>query len=108
MTDLRKIVRGRPCYMRLDGCTHNPEQTVLAHIRRGNVAGAGQKPSDLCAVPMCDSCHSQYDGRTRSALSRDQLDANALRALMQWLVWLEKAGHVSSRQLDNEFMGEES
>lgn len=107
MTNLRQLARGKPCYMRLPGCSHNTEQTVLAHIRRGNVAGMGAKPSDLCAIPVCDPCHSQYDGRVPSPFTRTQLDAEALRALVQWLTWLEKAGHVSSRDLDNEFMGNE-
>ena len=87
--DLRDIAEGQKCYLRLPGCTHDREQTVLAHIRRGNVAGVGQKPPDVCAVPMCDHCHGTYDGRYRAnGMTRAELDAEALRAQNQWLAWL--------------------
>jgi hypothetical protein len=87
--DLRKLARGKPCYLRLQGCTHNTEQTVLAHIRRGGIAGTGIKPPDVCALPMCEHCHGVYDGRYKAhSYTREQLDAEALRGLVQWLAWL--------------------
>jgi hypothetical protein len=86
---IRKLAKSQPCFMRLEGCTHDNEQTVLAHIRRGNVAGVGQKPVDVFAVPMCETCHGKFDGRYRAhGYSRAELDAEALRALGQWLDWL--------------------
>lgn len=89
--NLREFARGKPCFMRLEGCTHDREQTVLAHIRRGNVAGIGQKPADVFAIPMCDQCHGRFDGRYRAhGYSRAELDAEALRALGQWLSYLWK------------------
>jgi hypothetical protein len=85
MTDLRKLARGKPCYMRLPSvCTHNTEQTVLAHLRRGNVAGVGEKPNDLCGLPACEACHSALDGRLK----------DALRGLCQWLSFLVTNGHI--------------
>lgn len=96
MTDLRALARGKPCYLRLPAvCTHNTEQTVLAHLRRGNVAGVGQKPNDLCAMPACEPCHSALDGRLKTMHSRVQIDADALRGLCQWLTWLHDNGHIS-------------
>lgn len=87
--NLRKFARDKPCFLRLPGCSHDREQTVLAHIRRGNVAGIGQKPADIFAVPMCDHCHGVFDGRYRATVySRAELDAEVLRALGQWLSYL--------------------
>jgi hypothetical protein len=91
---LRKLAKGKPCFMRLEGCTHDTEQTVLAHIRRGNVAGIGQKPVDVFAIPMCDACHGRFDGRTRTSLTRPELDAEALRALGQWLTYLWREEYI--------------
>ncbi len=87
--NLRAFARGKPCYLRLVGCTHDTEQTVLAHIRRGNIAGVGQKPCDAAAFPCCDHCHGIYDGRYKAhGYTRIELDAEALRALCQWLAYL--------------------
>jgi len=62
--DLRRMARGQECKVRIIGvCNHNPETTVLAHIRRGGVAGVGQKPPDLVGVWACSSCHDYIDGR---------------------------------------------
>lgn len=91
MKSLRNLAQGKPCYLRLMGCTHDPEQTVLAHIRRGNVAGMGQKPVDVFAFPACDYCHGVFDGRYKAHnYTRTELDAEALRALGQWLDYLWK------------------
>jgi hypothetical protein len=87
--NLREFAQGKPCYLRLEGCTHDTAQTVLAHIRRGGIAGVGQKPVDVCAFPACDACHGKYDGRYRAhGYTRAELDAEALRALAQWLDYL--------------------
>jgi len=88
---LRSIAKDRPCYLRLQGCTHDTAQTVLAHIRRGGIAGMGQKPCDLAAVPCCEFCHGCYDGRYKThGYTRAELDAEMLRAHCQWLDWLWK------------------
>ena len=86
MTNLRKLAKGRDCMLRLPGiCNSNPETTVLAHIRRG-FHGMGIKPVDFCAVWACSDCHDVYDGRVQvEGWSRQELDANALRALCQQL-----------------------
>ncbi len=66
MSKLRKAAQGMPCMVRLPGiCNHNPETTVLAHLRRGGVAGVGQKPVDLVGVWACSRCHDAIDGRMR-------------------------------------------
>lgn len=95
MSALKEAARGQNCYLRLPNiCTFKPEQTALCHIRRGNIAGRGQKPSDFCAVPLCFECHQAYDQRAYKELSRDQLDAEMLRALVQWLSYLDSKGLV--------------
>lgn len=86
---LRTIAKGQPCFLRLyPFCTHNTEETVLAHIRRGNTAGGGMKPADINGCPACARCHAVYDGEKQTEYSRDQLDAEMLRAHCQWLDWL--------------------
>lgn len=84
--NLRKLAKGQECMLRLPGiCNWNPETTVLAHIRRG-FFGMGTKPVDWCGVWMCSDCHDAYDGRVEwEGWGRDELDANALRALCQQL-----------------------
>jgi hypothetical protein len=89
------LARNQQCYMRLPGvCNGNPETTVLAHIRRGNLGGTGLKPVSIFAVPMCFDCHNAYDARCRTKYSRTELDAEALRALGQWLAWLWKEEYL--------------
>lgn len=62
--DLRKLAKGKPCMVRIPYvCNGDAETTVLAHIRRANIAGIGQKASDLCGVWACSDCHDVIDGR---------------------------------------------
>ena len=81
MTDLRAAAKGRDCQCRFPGiCNHNPETVVLAHIRRGGVAGTGYKPrSDLVGVLACSACHDELDGRTRH-IERSVLDGYLIDA----------------------------
>jgi hypothetical protein len=86
---LRQLAEGKPCYLRLyPFCTHNAQQTVLAHIRRGNTAGGGMKPADINGVPACAKRHAVYDGEAQKIFTRTELDAEMLRAHVQWLAWL--------------------
>lgn len=64
--DLRKLAKGKPCMVRIPGvCNHNPETTVLAHIRMAGITGVGQKAPDLLAAWACSSCHTYIDGRAK-------------------------------------------
>lgn len=92
--NLRYYVQGRHCYLRLPGCTHDPATTVLAHLRRGNVAGGGQKPPDICALPLDSYCHDVVDGRIKTSMTRQEIDAELLRAYVQWLADLWTNGIV--------------
>lgn len=89
--DLRKLAEHQQCYLRLyPFCRPEPGNVVLAHIRRGGTAGGGQKPADINGVPACFYCHKVYDGEKQPMYSRDQLDAEMLRAHCQWLDFLWK------------------
>lgn len=70
--------------VRLPGvCNFDETTTVLAHVRRGGVAGMGQKPPDLCGVWACSACHDVIDGRV-SAPNGD-CEAEVLAALCRTL-----------------------
>src|SRR5262245_60912265 len=90
MTSLRTYARGKRCYLRLPGCSHDPEQTVLAHLRIGGIAGTGIKPPDICALPLDDYCHGIVDGRIKTELTQCEIRAELLRAYLQWLNDLHK------------------
>lgn len=89
---LRTYARGKSCYLRLSGCSHDPEQTSLAHLRIGNIAGTGIKPPDICGLPLDDYCHGVVDGRIKTTLSKEHIRAELLRALCQWLadLWADE------------------
>lgn len=89
MSNLRTFARGKPCMVRTHACNHDTETTVLAHIRRANIAGMGQKPPDTCAVWACSSCHDLIDGRTHG-YSREAIDSMVLAALCRQLAWYDK------------------
>lgn len=62
MTDLRKAARGRPCMVRLPGiCNHDPDTTVLAHVRLIGVSGMGTKAHDALGTWACSDCHYHCD-----------------------------------------------
>lgn len=88
--DLRQFAKGKPCMVRLVGiCNFREETTVLAHIRRANVAGMGQKPPDTCAVWACSACHDEIDRRTRNR-KLDEIAPDLLDALIRQLAWYDK------------------
>ena len=61
--NLRKFARGKRCQLRTPFCNHDPETTVLCHLRMAGVAGTGQKPPDLIGIHACSRCHDVLDGR---------------------------------------------
>jgi hypothetical protein len=81
---LRELARGERCYIGTPECSRDPERVVLCHIRRGNVAGVGQKPHDVLALPGCDVCNAISDGNMKSQWSRDEVDAAILMGLVMW------------------------
>jgi len=81
---LREAARGQPCTLRLPCCNHDPETTVLAHLRLFGMAGIGEKPDDWCAVFACSACHDAIDrrgGETAGLYGHEDL----LRAMIETL-----------------------
>lgn len=60
----RQSAKGKPCTLNLVGCNHDPETTVLCHLRLFSQAGLGAKPHDCCAVYGCSACHEKLDRTT--------------------------------------------
>jgi hypothetical protein len=85
--NLRKLARGERCYIGCPECCGDPARVVLCHIRRGNVAGVGQKPHDILGLPGCDICNAISDGGMKSVWTRDEVDAAILKG---WAIWLSK------------------
>lgn len=86
--NLRQLARGERCYIGCPECCRDPERTVLCHVRRGNVAGVGQKPHDLLALPGCDICNAISDGGMKSVWSRAEIDSAILKGFVIWLLKL--------------------
>lgn len=63
---LRASAKGQPCSLRLSCCNHDPETTVLAHLRFFGWAGVAEKPDDYLAVFACSSCHDEIDRRSNA------------------------------------------
>ena len=72
-TALRQSASGEQCTLRLGCCNHNPETTVLAHLRLFSMAGMGAKPPDWCAVFACSACHDALDGRSHEPWGWDDV-----------------------------------
>lgn len=95
--NLRKRAQGKPCYLRLPGvCEGGTETVVLCHIRRGGVAGMGQKPPDLCGLPACFSCHNELDKRSNmGGFTANEIDGYTLEGHQRWLAECQKQGWVT-------------
>lgn len=90
ITKLRKLAKGRVCLINTPECSHDPERTMLCHIRRGNTGGMGLKPHDLLALPGCDMCNAVTDGNIRSAWSKSEIDQAILVGYAIWMDYLLK------------------
>lgn len=66
-TRARLAARGEDCQLRLSCCNHDPETTVLAHIRMFGWAGTAQKPPDYLGIFACSACHDALDRRSNDA-----------------------------------------
>jgi hypothetical protein len=92
---LRKAARGRECMVRLIGiCNHNPETTVLAHIRMPGISGMGIKADDLLGAWACSSCHDAIDRRSHTDLDRDYVRLAHLEGMARTITILRNEGIV--------------
>jgi len=96
MTDLRKLARGKPCLVRLPGCSGNCETVVLAHYRMSGICGMGMKPPDIFAAWCCDHCHSIADGRQRPPpnYTRNDVRLALAEGVIRTLYELDKMGEL--------------
>jgi hypothetical protein len=93
--NLRNAAKGRPCMVRLpDICNHNPETTVLAHIRMAGLSGMGIKADDLLGSWACSSCHDAIDRRSHIDLDRDYVRLAHLEGMARTIAQLRKEGIV--------------
>lgn len=90
---MRANARGQRCELMLDCCNHDPETTVLAHLRMFGWAGMAEKPHDFLAVFACSACHDALDHRG-SKIDVDPWDV--VRAL----------GNTLIRQYEAHLLGE--
>ena len=70
-------------------CNFDSSTTVLAHLRRGSVAGMGQKPPETCADLACSACHDAIDRRDNmGAYTPVEMDTMILDGLCRTLwIW---------------------
>jgi len=93
--NLRKFAEGKECQLRAYGvCNRNSETVVLAHVRKGNVAGMGQKPPDSCAILCCSSCHDLIDGRLKTEYSMIQIESMMLHGLVRTLALVARSQNM--------------
>ena len=92
---LRTLAKGKPCMVRIPNvCNHNPETTVLAHIRRAGT-GMGMKPPDIIGVWACSDCHDSIDRRNNmGAYTKLEIDSFILDALCRQLDWYVREGVI--------------
>lgn len=67
--NLRQQARGKPCMVRLPGCTGGGDSdgtVVLAHYRLLPYCGTGMKPPDELGAWCCWQCHEHIDRRDRT------------------------------------------
>jgi hypothetical protein len=89
--NLRKAAQGRDCMVRLEGiCNHNPETTVLAHIRMPGLSGMGIKADDLLGAWACSACHDAIDRRSHTDLDRDYVRLAHLEGMARTIAQLRK------------------
>jgi hypothetical protein len=90
---LRKEARGRDCMVRLVGiCNHNPQTTVLAHVRMAGISGMGLKADDLLGSWACSSCHDAIDRRQHTDLDRDFVRLAHLEGVIRTITVLRREG----------------
>ena len=77
--------------IRLEGiCDHNPETTVLAHIRMPGISGMGIKADDLLGAWACSACHDAIDRRSNTDLDRDYVRLAHLEGMVRTIAQLRK------------------
>lgn len=86
-TKLRNSAKGQNCMFQIPGiCCHDPEKTVLCHIRDDS-KGTGNKAADYSAAFGCFSCHEAID---QHRLSKEDELFYSMRAMQRtWAIWVD-------------------
>jgi hypothetical protein len=84
MTDITRLCRGQPCYIRLPGICGDPETVVPAHPRLVGISGMGHKAPDFMACPACMNCHDAVDRRRYMHMDRDFVQKAHYEAILRW------------------------
>lgn len=93
MSKIRESAKGQNCTVRLVGiCNRNPETVVLAHYRMAGTCGIAMKPNDIQAAYACSRCHDAVDGRLKTDLSHEELQAAFAEGVMRTQQLLIKQG----------------
>ena len=61
--EYRKSYRDRACCASRNGIDLCGESAIGAHIRAGEHAGTGTKPSDDLTFPLCHACHMDQESQ---------------------------------------------
>ncbi|TPM39622.1 nuclease domain-containing protein [Mesorhizobium sp. B2-3-4] len=85
---LRNSAKGEICTFAIPGiCNHDPETTVLCHIR-DEAKGLSNKANDYSAAFGCYACHTAID---QHRLSKEDELFYSLRAMQRtWAVWVSR------------------
>ncbi len=77
-------------------CSHNPEETVLAHVRMVGISGFGIKAPDVLGAWACYRCHVLCDtGRyVDTQMERDDRELIFLRGVMRTQYELIRSGKL--------------
>jgi len=82
--NLRKEACGRDCMIRLPGiCNHDPDTTVLAHVRLSGVSGMGMKSPDLLGAWACSACHDVVDRRVKTTIDIGEIRLAHLEGMVR-------------------------
>lgn len=94
--NLRKLAQGKPCMVRLPGCSGGGDDVVLAHYRLAGLCGVGMKPDDLaCGAWCCASCHDKIDGRSNVGVySRQEVRLAHAEGVIRTVAKLRELGMV--------------
>lgn len=89
---LRNSARGEDCTLMIfPYCNQNPETTVLCHLP-SETKGMAIKSEDWFGAYGCSTCHDIIDGRMKTDLSKDEIQACMLRGLHRTLLRMIEKG----------------
>jgi hypothetical protein len=70
--------------IRLPGiCNHDPDTTVLAHVRLVGVSGMGMKSPDLLGAWACSACHDVVDRRVKTTIDIGEIRLAHLEGMVR-------------------------